>query len=89
MEMMFGLDERLRSWLEEDVGSGDVTADIFLPEGNGKAVIAGLNANGGVAYAKAVICMQSVFDRVHNNVSTCNDQVIVCGNPMLVFSLYV
>ena len=25
MEMMFGLDERLRSWLEEDIGSGDIT----------------------------------------------------------------
>ena len=30
----------LRPFLEEDVGSGDVTADIFLPEGDGKAVIA-------------------------------------------------
>ncbi len=29
----------LRPFLEEDVGSGDVTADIFLPEGNGKAII--------------------------------------------------
>ena len=30
----------LRPFLEEDVGSGDVTVDIFLPEGDGKAVIA-------------------------------------------------
>ena len=30
----------LRPFLEEDVGSGDVTADIFLPDRDGKAVIA-------------------------------------------------
>ena len=30
MEMMFGLDERLRSWLEEDVGSGDLTTNAIV-----------------------------------------------------------
>lgn len=29
----------LRPFLEEDVGSGDVTADIFLPDRDGKAII--------------------------------------------------
>ena len=30
MEMMFGLDEHLRSWLEEDVGSGDLTTNAIV-----------------------------------------------------------
>ncbi|WP_201013711.1 hypothetical protein [Candidatus Methanomethylophilus sp. 1R26] len=29
----------LRPFLEEDVGDGDVTSQVFLPPGNGKAII--------------------------------------------------
>lgn len=30
MDMMFGLDAQLRSWLEEDIGSGDITTNAIV-----------------------------------------------------------
>lgn len=40
MDMLFGLDEKLTSWLEEDIGSGDITTNaIVAPEMQTKAII--------------------------------------------------
>ena len=39
MDMLFGLDEKLTSWLEEDIGSGDITTNaIVAPEMQTKAI---------------------------------------------------
>ncbi len=40
MDMLFGLDEKLTSWLKEDIGSGDITTNaIVAPEMQTKAII--------------------------------------------------
>lgn len=40
MDMMFGLDAQLRSWLEEDIGSGDITTNaIVSPEMEATGII--------------------------------------------------
>jgi nicotinate-nucleotide pyrophosphorylase (carboxylating) len=60
----------LRPFLEEDVGSGDVTSQVFLPEGEGKAVItcesdsvvAGLEEAVGIFSIMGVKCQTFVKD---------------------------
>ena len=57
MEMMFGLDERLRSWLEEDIGSGDITTNaIVSPEMEATGIIHAKDTGvlAGVSVARRV-----------------------------------
>ncbi len=60
----------LRPFLEEDVGDGDVTSQVFLPPGNGKAIItcesdsvvAGLEEAAGIFSIMGVKCRTFVKD---------------------------
>ncbi|MDY6298871.1 MAG: carboxylating nicotinate-nucleotide diphosphorylase [Selenomonadaceae bacterium] len=55
--MMFGLDERLRSWLEEDIGSGDITTNaIVSPEMEATGIIHAKDTGvlAGVSVARRV-----------------------------------
>ena len=55
----------LRPFLEEDVGSGDVTADIFLPDRDGKAIITCESDSvvAGLEEAVAIFALRDVKTR--------------------------
>lgn len=57
MDMMFGLDAQLRSWLEEDIGSGDITTNaIVSPEMEATGIIHAKDTGvlAGVSVARRV-----------------------------------
>ena len=57
MDMMFGLDAQLRSWLEEDIGSGDITTKaIVSPEMEATGIIheKDTGVRAGVSVARRV-----------------------------------
>lgn len=57
MDMMFGLDAQLRSWLEEDIGSGDITTNaIVSPEMEATGIIHAKDTGvlAGVSVARCV-----------------------------------